>query len=94
MSNVIGHRYPTVRFGTSLVSGTTQATIYTAQTIGLTLGPGVDDIDNYSKVSNIPSRSEKGNSQAGFKLAPPTKNPSMSFCFASSLQFFSLTEPP
>jgi len=31
---------------------------------------------------------------AGFKLAPPTKNPSMSDCVERSLQFFSLTLPP
>jgi hypothetical protein len=31
---------------------------------------------------------------AGFKLAPPTRKPSISFSFASSLQFFSLTLPP
>lgn len=31
---------------------------------------------------------------AGFKLAPPTKKPSISACFANSLQFFSLTLPP
>ena len=30
---------------------------------------------------------------SGFKLAPPTKNPSTSFCPASSLQFFPVTEP-
>src|SRR5690349_11419368 len=34
------------------------------------------------------------NLQAGFKLAPPTRNPSTSGCFARSLQFFSLTLPP
>jgi len=32
--------------------------------------------------------------QAGFKLAPPTRKPSISGCLASSLQFFSFTEPP
>ena len=32
--------------------------------------------------------------KAGFKLAPPTRKPSMSFSLASSLQFFSLTLPP
>ncbi len=32
--------------------------------------------------------------KAGFKLAPPTRNPSISPCFASSLQFFSETLPP
>lgn len=31
---------------------------------------------------------------AGFKLAPPTKKPSISFSLARSLQFFSLTLPP
>lgn len=33
-------------------------------------------------------------SQAGFKLAPPTRNPSTSGCLANSLQFFSVTLPP
>jgi hypothetical protein len=32
--------------------------------------------------------------KAGFSEAPPTRKPSMSACLASSLQFFSLTEPP
>ena len=32
--------------------------------------------------------------KAGFRLAPPTRNPSMSACLASSTQFFSLTLPP
>ena len=32
--------------------------------------------------------------QAGFRLAPPTRKPSMSGCFARSPQFFSVTEPP
>lgn len=32
--------------------------------------------------------------KAGFKLAPPTRKPSMSGCLLSSLQFFSLTLPP
>ena len=32
--------------------------------------------------------------KAGFKLAPPTRKPSMSCSFARSLQFFSLTLPP
>ena len=32
--------------------------------------------------------------KAGFKLAPPTRKPSMSACLASSLQFFSETLPP
>lgn len=31
---------------------------------------------------------------AGFKLAPPTRKPSISGCFASSLLFFSVTLPP
>jgi hypothetical protein len=31
---------------------------------------------------------------AGFKLAPPTRNPSMSGCFAKSALFFSVTLPP
>jgi hypothetical protein len=31
---------------------------------------------------------------AGFKLAPPTRKPSISGCFANSLQFFSVTLPP
>lgn len=32
--------------------------------------------------------------KAGFKLAPPTRKPSISACLLSSLQFFSLTLPP
>jgi hypothetical protein len=31
---------------------------------------------------------------AGFKLAPPTRKPSISGCLASSLLFFSVTLPP
>jgi hypothetical protein len=31
---------------------------------------------------------------AGFKLAPPTRKPSISGCLANSLQFFSVTLPP
>jgi hypothetical protein len=44
--------------------------------------------------ANILEIESTKNLQAGFKLAPPTKNPSMSGCVAKSLQFFSLTEPP
>ena len=40
------------------------------------------------------SHSRDHDLQAGFKLAPPTKKPSISLCLARSLQFFSLTEPP
>ena len=31
---------------------------------------------------------------SGFKEAPPTKKPSISYCLMSSPEFFSLTEPP
>lgn len=31
---------------------------------------------------------------SGFKDAPPTKNPSMSFSLASSLQLAAVTDPP
>jgi len=34
------------------------------------------------------------NLHSGFKLAPPTKNPSISACCARSLQFLPLTLPP
>lgn len=32
--------------------------------------------------------------KAGFRLAPPTRKPSMSGCVLRSVQFFSDTEPP
>ena len=84
-------RYRTVRFQHLYSLGLRKLRSIPSRWI---LGSGVDNIDNCGKVSHTSSQPEKGNSQAGFKLAPPTKNPSMSFCFASSLQFFSLTEPP
>ena len=31
--------------------------------------------------------------KAGFKLAPPTKNPSISSCYMRFMQFLSLTDP-
>jgi len=57
----------------------------------------VNDIDDWSS-SLVTKHTQIGemlqHSQAGFKLAPPTKNPSISSCVANSLQFFSLTLPP
>ena len=57
----------------------------------------IDNIDNFITTSAHFFGSQvlfAINLQAGFRLAPPTKNPSISACFASSLQFFSLTLPP
>jgi hypothetical protein len=65
----------------------------------------VDDIHNCTHThthththpvsQQTPHKAHSGeNSQAGFKLAPPTKNPSTSGCCASSLAFLSVTLPP
>lgn len=54
----------------------------------------IDDVHDYSRNQQYLHITERRYSQAGFRLAPPTKNPSMSDCFAKSLQFFSLTLPP
>lgn len=57
--------------------------------------PSVDDIHDYAKGQQVLRHRFKGiHRQAGFRLAPPTKNPSMSDCCARSLQFFSFTLPP
>lgn len=53
----------------------------------------IDDIDNCRSLSAT-SIYKGEHLQAGFKLAPPTRKPSISPSFANSLQFFSLTLPP
>lgn len=57
---------------------------------------GINNINNYQNPvsTTTPIPASRADLQAGFKLAPPTKKPSISACLASSLQFFSLTEPP
>ncbi len=56
----------------------------------------IDNVDNYwGSVSKIIS--DCGHEvciHSGFRLAPPTRNPSISLCFANSLQLALLTEPP
>lgn len=59
------------------------------------LQTSVDDVNDYNRIiSKLHQPNERVHIQAGFKLAPPTRNPSTSASLARSRQFFSLTEPP